>query len=192
MDLGGPAGRMAASESCTALAVCIAAVSGKNFRVMLPTPPQIFARFERGEIGLAEVHEMMDRHAKEIIVEMEEDHRNPAAALLEYLLARRATTRLARRHGAWLLREMFHALSEVEDFPPAQFLWNALHPDVPLHCFVRIRRVPIFRVISIKPSGSWLVVVTEHGPLEKNSAVRRKFILQRTAGRRLKVMFNNA
>lgn len=156
---------------------------------MLPTPSQIFAKYDRGEIGLPEVHEMISRHAKGLIEEMEEDYRNPAAALMEYLLAKRAVSKLARKHGARLLREMFHALSEVEGFEPAHLLWNALHFDVPLHCFVRIRRVPVFRVVSMEQSGSWLVVVTEHGPLSKKLRVRRKFMLQRNAARTLRVVF---
>ena len=145
--------------------------------------------FERGEIGLAEVNEMMSQHAKGLIAEMEEDYQNPAAALLEYLLANRAASKLERKHGGQLLREIFHALSEVEDFPPAQLLWNALHDDVPLHCFLRIRRAPVFRVVSIEQSGSWLVVVTEHGPLSKRLMERRKFMLQRNASRKLRVVF---
>jgi hypothetical protein len=156
---------------------------------MLPTPSQIFVKYERGEIGLPEVHEMMSQHAKGLIEEMEEDYRNPAAALVENLLARRAVSKLVRKHGERLLREVFHALSEVEDFPPAHLLWNALHVDVPLHCFVRIRRVPVFRVVSMEESGSWLVVETEHGPLSKRQVVRRKFMLQRNAARRLRVVF---
>lgn len=158
---------------------------------MLPTPPQIFAKYERGEIGLPEVHEMISQHAKGLIVEMEEDHRNPAAALIEYLLAKRATAKLARKHGAGVLREVFHVLSEVEDFPPAHLLWNALDRDAPLHSFVRIRREPVFRVVSIEPSGGWLVVVTEHGPAAKRLAVRRKFIMHRNAAMKLRVIYRD-
>jgi hypothetical protein len=171
--------------------VSIAAASGcRQFFRMLPTPPQIFAKYERGEIGLPEVHDMMARHAQGLIEEMEEDYQNPAAAFAEYLLANRAMSKLARKHGAILLRQTFHALSEVEDFPPAHLLWNALHLDVPLHCFTRIRRAPVFRVLSMQISGSWLVVVTEHGPLAKQLRTRRKFMLQRNALGKLRVIFN--
>ena len=156
---------------------------------MLPTPTQIFAKYERGEIGFAEVNEMMAQHAKGLIEEMEEDHRNPAAALLEYLLTKRAAAKLSRKHGARLVRETLHALSEVENFPPANLLWNALHLDVPLHCFVRIRREPVFRVISMEQSGSWLIVITEYGSRVKGRAERRKFLLQRNPGGRLRVVF---
>ena len=156
---------------------------------MLPTPTQIFVKYERGEIDFAEVNEMMAQHAKGLIQEMDEDYRNPAAALLEYLVTKRAVTKLARKHGGRLLREIFHALSEVANYPPANLLWNALHPDVPLHCFIRIRREPVFRIISMEESGAWWIVMTEYGSRVKGRAERRKFLLQRNPGGRLRVVF---
>ncbi|HEY1120314.1 MAG TPA: hypothetical protein VGE67_01885, partial [Haloferula sp.] len=114
---------------------------------MLPTPSQIIASFERGEIERDELHAMMALHARELIREMEEDYQNPAAAWIESLLARRATGRLVRRHGARVVREVLVAIAEVPDFPPARYLWNAGHADVPLHCFFRMRRDPVFRIL---------------------------------------------
>ena len=156
---------------------------------MIPTPRQIFASFERGEMDRDEMHALMALHARGLIEEMEEDYRNPAAALLEYLLTKRASGKLARKHGARLVREAFHAMSEVEGFPPANLLWNALHLDVPLHCFFRIRREPVFRVISMEQSGSWWIVVTEYGSRVKGRAERRKFLLQRNPSGKLRVVF---
>ena len=90
----------------------------------------------------------MAEHARELIAEMEEDYQNPAAAWIEGLLAKRAAARLIRRHGSRLLRELLVALADVADFPPARYLWNAGHPDVPLHCFLRMRREPVFRILT--------------------------------------------
>ncbi len=132
---------------------------------------------------------MMAQHAQGLIAEMEEDYQNPAAALLEYLLTKRAAAKLARAHGAPLVREVFHALSEVEHFPPSNLLWNALHLDIPLHCFFRIRRLPMFRVVSMEQSGSWWIVVTEYGERTKGRAERRKFLLQRNLRGKLRVVF---
>ena len=132
---------------------------------------------------------MMAWHAQGLIKEMEDDHRNPAAALLEYLLTKRAATKLAGKHGARLVRETFHALAEVEGYPPANLLWNALHLDVPLQCFFRIRREPVFRVISLEQSGSWWIVVMEYGSRVKGRAERRKFLLQRNPAGKLRVVF---
>ena len=85
----------------------------RSFPVMILNPNQLFALYERGEIEREELHALMAVHARELISEMEEDYQNPAAALIENLLARRAVRRLARRHGGRLLREILIALADV-------------------------------------------------------------------------------
>jgi hypothetical protein len=146
---------------------------------MIPTPAQIFAQLERGEIEREEMQALMALHARELIAEMEEDYLNPAAALMEQLLARRQSSKLARKHGGRLLREVLYALSEAEDFPPAKYLWNALHPDVPLHCFFRIKRVPVFRILAIEWEAGTVKVETRYGAVEKGKAQQRSFALRR-------------
>jgi len=155
---------------------------------MLPTPSEIFARFERGEIERDEVHALMALHARELITEMEEDYQHPAAALIENLRTRRLAARLVRRHGGRLLREVLTALSEVADFPPARRLWNAPHPDVPLHCFLRIAREPVFRILTIHAVGTDLEVAVEHGAAGRGKATPRRFTLRRNADWHLKVV----
>lgn len=143
-------------------------------------PAEIFTRFERGEIQREELHSLLALHARELIEEMEEDHRNPAAALVEYLLARRAVGRLIRRHGGKTLREVLVALSQITDFPPSRHLWNASHPDVPLHCFLRIRREPVFRIREIRPLPEHaLAVVCEFGAAGRGKATVRAITLTR-------------
>lgn len=154
---------------------------------MIETPRQIFARFERGEIERDELHALMALHARELIHEMEEDYQNPASALIESLLARRAAGKLVRRHSARLLREVLVALSEVTNFPPCRFLWNASHPDLPLHCFLRMRREPVFRILSLESKAGEILVVTEHGEAAKGKATRRSFRLKRDGFWKLKV-----
>ena len=151
----------------------------RRIRMMIPTPRQLFAQFERGEIEREEFHALMAVHARELIEEMEEDRQNPAAAWIERLLCGRAAARLVRKHGSRLLREILVALSEVPDFPPSRYLWNASHPDVPLHCFLRIRREPVFRIVSIDLRGREIEVATEHGAAPKGRATRSRFILRR-------------
>ncbi|HSP42991.1 MAG TPA: hypothetical protein VLO11_08975 [Luteolibacter sp.] len=153
---------------------------------MIPSPGELFARFERGEIEREELHAMMAVHARELIAEMEEDRLNPAAAMIENLLSRRAASRLARRHGAGLLREVLAALAEVPDFPPAKYLWNATHPDVPLYCFLRMRREPVFRIAALQRHDGFIEVTTEHGSARRGLATRRTFTLRRDARWRLR------
>lgn len=146
---------------------------------MIPTPSQLFELFERGEIEREELQALMALHARELIQEMEEDYQHPAAAWMERLLAKRAASRLVRRHGERLLRELLGGLAEVADFPPARHLWNAAHPDVPLHCFLRIRREPVFRILSIDSKSGQITVTIEHGEAAKGKATRRTFLLKR-------------
>lgn len=146
---------------------------------MIPTPNQIFASFERGEIERDEVHALMALHARELIQEMEVDHQNPAAALIETLLARRSAGRLARNHGGRLLREVLVALADAPDFPPAKYLWNAAHPDVPLHCFLRMRREPVFRILAIRPKSGEIAVDVEYGSSGRGKGTRQTLILKR-------------
>ena len=117
---------------------------------MLQTPRQLAARFERGEIDRTEFQSQMAIHARELITEIEEDYQNPLAAWIESRLARAAVKRLLRKHSEFRIREILTALSEATDFPLAKHIWNAPHPDVPLHCFFRIRRKPILQILSIR------------------------------------------
>jgi hypothetical protein len=146
---------------------------------MIPTPSQLAARFERGEIERNEFQALMAEHARELIAEIEEDYQNPAAAWIESLLARRAAGRLIRRHGSRLLREVLAALADIPDFPPARYLWNAAHPDVPLHCFLRIRRVPVFRILHFHHGQHSIEITIEHGEAGKGRGTRRMFTLKR-------------
>ena len=154
---------------------------------MIPTPNQLFALFERGEIDRDELQVLMAVHARELIAEMEEDYRNPAAAWLETMLARRAAGRLVRRHSGRLVREILVALAEVPDFPPARYLWNAAHPDVPLHCFLRMRREPVFRILKIAHQSDVIELSVEHGDAGRGRATQRMFRLMRDDRWRLRV-----
>jgi hypothetical protein len=146
---------------------------------MLQTPSQILASFERGELEREEMHALMALHARELIREMEEDYQNPAAAWIESLLARRAAAKLIRRHSGRLLREVLTALAEVPNFPAVRHLWNASHPDVPLHCFLRIRREPVFRILSMEVLAGEVQVLIETGAAAKGHGTRQSFLLKR-------------
>jgi hypothetical protein len=154
---------------------------------MIPSPKQLFEMFERGEIERDELQALMAAHARVLIVEMEEDHQNPAAAWIESLLARQAAGRLVRRHGGRLVREVLVALSEMADFAPTSYLWNADHPDVPLHCFLRIRREPVFRILQLTRRDEVIEVKVEYGNARRGSGIRETFILRRDERWKLRV-----
>lgn len=134
-----------------------------------------------------ELHALMALHSRELIAEMEDDHRNPAAAWLETLLARRSAGRLVRRHGSRLLREILLALADIPEFPAVRHLWNASHPDVPLHCFLRMRREPVFRILSIDTAGGEARVTIEYGEAARGKGTRRLFVLRRDPQWKLRV-----
>lgn len=152
-----------------------------------PTPRQLYRALDRGEISREQFREQMKVHALSLIEEMEEVHQNPLAAWMEMIRNRRAASRLARAHGEHAVREALTALSEVPDFPLAHWLWNADHEHLPLYCFLRSRREPIFRVIKLA-SQPWLMVLTvEYGSAEKGKAVKEKFTFSRERYGRLTV-----
>lgn len=152
-----------------------------------PTPRQLFRLLDSGAISRAEFREAMAHHARSLIEEMEEVRRHPLAAWVDGLLNRRAAARLARRHGEALVRELLVALSDVPGFPLANWLWNADQPTVPLHCFVRSRSEPVFRVLKIVSAPFVLTMTLEHGSARRGGATREQFTFGRDRFGRLAV-----
>ena len=113
-------------------------------------PNALFREFESGRMSRKDFHSAMSFHAKELIEEMEEQRRNPLEAFVESIRNRRFAYSLARKHGETAIREIFTALADVADFPPARLLWNANHRHVPLYCFFRLGCEPLFREISME------------------------------------------
>ena len=137
----------------------------------LPTPPFLFRQFERGEISREELHATMALHARGLIDEMEKEYENPKTSYFERLRNFAAARRLIRKHGGSLIREVFSTLGRIEDFPPAQLLWNADHGDVPLHCFFRSRVEPVLRVRSMRVEPMSVELSIEYGPHDKNETI---------------------
>ncbi|MDQ8191996.1 hypothetical protein [Roseibacillus persicicus] len=157
-------------------------------KVNVPPPPQtLFRQFETGEISRAQLQATFALHQREMIAEIEEMQRNPVAAYIEELLIKREAAKIRRQHGEGLPREIFTALAEVPDFPPAILLWNADHRDVPFHCFFRFRREPVFRLISIRNHGISVTVEVEYGSPDRKLATRETFTLHRGVGNRFTV-----
>jgi hypothetical protein len=143
------------------------------------TPRQLFRQYDLGEISREEFREAMRLHAESLIEEMVEVHENPLAAWMEMLRNRRLASRLSREHGDKLVRDVFVALSEVPDFPIAPWLWNADQAHLPLYCFLRSRREPLFRVLKINSAAFLLTISVEYGSVAKGAATREKFTLHR-------------
>ena len=144
-----------------------------------PSPRQLFHQLDTGRITPEQFREAMAHHAREMIVEMEEDHLNPAAAFIEQMLCRRAVSRLLKKHEESLLREVLLALSELSDFPPGRWLWNAGHPHMPLHAFFRSKRDPVFRIVTLDAAPQRIVVVVEYGSPGYTRPIKEEIHLRR-------------
>lgn len=155
----------------------------------MPSPPlsprQLIHLLDSGRISREEFRSRMKECAEEIITEMEEDHLNPVAALLEQVLSRRAAGKLLRHHEEPLIREVLQALSEVEDFSPARWLWNAAHPHIPLNAFFRSKREPVFRVVTMEAMPQVVTVTVEYGTADQAGLVREELRLRRDRRGRL-------
>lgn len=160
----------------------------KTVKVNVPPPPQkLFRQFEAGEISRAELQATCALHQREMIAEIEEMKRNPVAAFVEELLIKREAARIRREHGEGLAREVFSALAEVADFPPAILLWNADSRDVPFQCFFRFRREPVFRLLALRNHGLSVTAEVEYGSSDRKLATRELFTLHRSVGNRFAV-----
>jgi hypothetical protein len=145
----------------------------------LPTPPALMRQFEKGMISREELHQKMSLHAQVLIDEMEMQHANPVESLIEQWRNRMQASRLAGKHGELCVREVFHALSELDDFPPAQLLWNAAHPHMPLFCFIRMQSHPLFRVVEMQSSSSSITIEVEYTRHKNDLRTKEKFHLIR-------------
>jgi hypothetical protein len=147
--------------------------------VAAQTPRQLFRLLDTGGISREQFREAMALHAKHLIVEMEEVHQNPVAAWLEGLQNKRAAARLMKVHGEILVREVLVALSEIPTFPMATSLWDADRPEIPLHCFFRSSRAPIFRLLSIASASYIFTVRVEYGASDRSTTICEKITFTR-------------
>ena len=147
-------------------------------QLLLP-PHRLVALFEKGGITRAQLQAAMSVHQQRLLVEIAEARKSPSLSFLDEKLSRYVASRLERRHGAKIIRMVLRALADIDGFPPADLLWNAEHPDVPLHCFFRLRREPVFRLISLTVDPLGVKVVIEHGRAAKRHTTRQEIQLLR-------------
>ncbi|MGE9266921.1 MAG: hypothetical protein ACQKBY_02395 [Verrucomicrobiales bacterium] len=151
------------------------------------TPNQLYRRYEAGEMEFDEVVEKINEFALDLIEEMEEERGNPVASYVDRLLNKRAAAKLVKEHGEAEVRETLVALSELEDFEPALLLWNADHWDVPLHCFIRLKREPVFRLTKLRVRSREVRAEFEYGAAKRGKATRERVLLKRNWKERLVV-----
>ena len=148
-------------------------------RSLRPPPHRLCALFESGRITREQLQAAMRIHQQRLLTEIVEARANPVMAYLDLKRSKFAAALLERRHGARLIRQVLSALADLEGFQPAELLWNASHRDVPLHCFFRMRREPIFRLIRITMDPLTVTVVIAHGRAAKRHTTRQELLLVR-------------
>ncbi len=144
-----------------------------------PSPPALIRQWQDGEIEREEMQRLMAEHQAALLEEAEQYYQNPISGYIEGLLNKRAARRLTMSHGEAAIRELFMALSWLDDFPPAAFLWNANHWDVSLHAFFRTRSEPVFRVREMMIKSSRAVILIEHGSAKKSEIRRERITFKR-------------
>jgi exonuclease VII small subunit len=145
----------------------------------VPTPRELFRQLDAGLISREEFQNAMRVHAEELIEEMEDAKLNPLLAMWEDVRNRATALKLSLQHGEARVREVLSALSMLDDFPPARFLWNATHPHVPLHCFFRSRREPTFRIVRLQSASQAISVEVEYGSADRPLATRELISFRR-------------
>lgn len=146
---------------------------------MPPNPRQLFRQYDAGLIDRDQLRASMKEHAQFLIDEMVESRNAPDASYFEGIFNRHHASRLERIHGEPLVREVLVALSELTDFPLAWWLWNADHLHVPLYCFFRTRKEPVFRISKISQAPSLVIVSIEYGSPKPEEINREKITFAR-------------
>ena len=144
-----------------------------------PTPRALIRRWQDGEMEREEMQRLMAEHQAALLDEADQYYQNPIAGYLEGLLNRRAARRLLAEHSEAAVRELFLALSWLDDFPPSAFLWNADHWDLSLHAFFRTRSEPVFRVRELMIKSNCAVVLVEYGSAKRSKTRRERISFQR-------------
>lgn len=143
------------------------------------SPQRLLGLYRAGKITRAQWLKAMQLHFLLALKEIEEDRSQPKRAMMESWRCKNAARRLLRDHTQAELREVFMALCELDDFPPATYLWNADQLDVPLHCLLRERREPVLRFTDIQIRRLTAELVIEYGGVKKKSRTREKITLRR-------------
>ncbi|MGB1874095.1 MAG: hypothetical protein ACPHNY_03815 [Akkermansiaceae bacterium] len=113
------------------------------------------------------------------LTEISEDMADPKGAFLERLRCRNAARRLTSKNSEAELREVFISLSQLDDFPPANYLWNADQRETPIYSMLRERRAPVLRFKEVQIHRLSAKVTIEYGSLKRRNRTRETIQLRR-------------
>lgn len=149
------------------------------------TPAQLFDAYEAGRMTRKQLHAALQMQQKVLLQEVTDYRKNPVLAFLDETLNRRVALRWKKQFNEAAVREVLAALGEMHDFPPAVYVWNANHQELPLHCFFRSRREPIFRIIKMDILPRLVEITVEYGKSKKRDSIREQLTLRRDGNEKL-------
>lgn len=148
-------------------------------RPPLISPNKLLAWYQSGSITRKQWLAGMRLQLLQALNEIAEDGKNPEGALLERLRCRNAARRLTKKNTETELREVFMSLSQLDDFPPANYLWNADHLETPIHTMLREKRVPVLKFNDIQINRLSAKLTIEYGGLKSKNRTRERIQLRR-------------
>ncbi len=111
--------------------------------------------------------------------EISEDMADPRGAFLERLRCRNAARKLAKKNSEAELREVFMSLSQLDDFPPANYLWNADQRETPIYSMLREKRAPVLKFKEVQIYRLSAKITIEYGSLKPRNRVVETIQLRR-------------
>lgn len=148
-------------------------------RQNMSSPNRLYHWYQTGKITRPQWLEGMRQHFLLALQEINEDRSDPQRALLETWRCKNAARRLRKEHTESELREVFMSLSELDDFPPATYLWNADQLDIPLHCFLHEKRAPVLRFSKVNIRRLTAKLTIEYGSVKAKERIRETISLRR-------------
>lgn len=71
------------------------------------------------------------------------------------------------------------SLSLLDDFPPANYLWNADHLETPIHTMLREKRAPVLKFNDMEIHRLSAKLTIEYGGLKSKNRTRERISLRR-------------
>lgn len=146
-------------------------------RQSLIAPNRLLAHYRAGRISRAQWLAGMQLQFEAALREIEQNRRDPQRALLESWRCKAAARRLLKQAGQAEIREVMLALSAIDGFAPASYLWNADQRGTPLHCFLREKQEPVLRFRQLEITRTRAQLTIHYGAVKR--PVRESMLLRR-------------
>ena len=145
----------------------------------LISPPRLLAWYKSGAITRKQWLAGMRMQLVQALTEISEDMADPRGAFLERLRCRNAARKLTKKNSEAELREVFMSLSQLDDFPPANYLWNADQRETPIYSMLREKRAPVLKFKEVQIYRLTAKVTIEYGSLKPRNRVMETIQLRR-------------